>query len=313
MPTRVAAGQTRTIANKTSTRQVPYGGPRMAQRAVDLLFRVLRYHASENGRTLPQPPRKWQEELEREWGQIVGTAPIIAKPRHTQTQIALMLKGLRRADPRLGLLLELAAEVRLGQARRCTRKDLDLAPGAGILGYGVLTIPGTGKKKGTIVDLTAEQRETVKHVLENGYLRDFEVYFQATRLRNYPLFPTGRFKKGLATEKQLRPVTKDGLRGWFQEYEQRLGIPHVSGRGWYGVRRTASDLAEDSVKDARALNLLTGHRGSQTRRGYQDPEHDEVRRLAVEARTSIRKRVQPVPKRVPKRKKPVQVRKKKRP
>jgi hypothetical protein len=146
-----------------------------------------------------------------------------------------------------------------------------------------------------------------------GYLRDFEVYFQATRLRNYPLFPTGRFKKGLATEKQLRPVTKDGLRGWFQEYEQRLGIPHVSGRGWYGVRRTASDLAEDSVKDARALNLLTGHRGSQTRRGYQDPEHDEVRRLAVAARTSIRKSVQPVPKPVPTPKKLVQVRKRKRP
>lgn len=139
----------------------------MAQRAVDLLFRVLRYHASENGRTLPQPPRKWQEELEREWGQIVGTAPIIAKPRHTQTQIALMLKGLRRADPRLALLLELAAEARLGHARRCTRKDL--APGAGILGYGVLTIPGTGKKKGTIVELTAEQRETVRHVLETVF------------------------------------------------------------------------------------------------------------------------------------------------
>jgi hypothetical protein len=105
----------------------------------------------------------------------------------------------------------------------------------------------------------------------------------------------------------------DACANWFQEYEQRLGIPHVSGRGWYGVRRTASDLAEDSVKDARALNLLTGRRGSQTRRGYQDPEHDEVRRLAVEARTSIRKSVQPVPKRVPKRKKPVQVRKKQRP
>jgi hypothetical protein len=146
-----------------------------------------------------------------------------------------------------------------------------------------------------------------------GYLSDFEDWYRMGKVKDYPLFPKGRFREGVATIRQLSPITRDGLRGWFQDYEAKLGIPHVPGRGWYGVRRQAADLAETAVKDMRALNLLTGHSDERMRRAYQDRDNPEVRRLAVQARQSIRKSVQPVPKAAPKKKNPVQVRKRKKP
>ena len=126
-----------------------------------------------------------------------------------------------------------------------------------------------------------------------GYLSDFEDWYQMGKVKDYPLFPKGRFRDGVATVRQLSPITRDGLRGWFQDYEAKLGIAHVPGRGWYGVRRQAADLAETAVKDMRALNLLTGHSDERMRRAYQDRDNPEVRRLAVQARASIRKSVQP--------------------
>ena len=310
---RVAAGKTRTIKNKSTTRKIPWGGHRMAVRAVDLLFRVLKHHYSGKQTPPPRPPMKWVEKLDLEWQQLFKKSTDPATPRHSIADVAKMMSSLKKADVRLALLLELCAETRLGQARRSMRSNLDLNPGAGVLGHGVLRIQSAGKKKGTVIDLTEAQRKLVDTVMSKGYLQDFEWGFRTGRLKDYPLFPTGRFVKGVASQRQMRPVTRDGLRGWFQDYELKLGIPHVPGRGWYGVRRAASDLAENAVKDARALNLLTGHRGSEMRRGYQDQVSDEVRRLAVQARQAIRKSVQPVPKAAPKKKNPVQVRKRKKP
>lgn len=291
--TKVAAQERRVIQNRGSTRTIPWGGHRMAVRAVDLLFRTLRHYYSERRMPPPRPPEKWMEKMDVEWVQIVGSTPVVANPRHSAGEVAKMLSGLKDADPRLALLLELAAETRLGQARRCTRKDLDLAPGKGVLGHGELEIRGLGKKRGTVIDLTEEQRKLIDRTLKKGYLSAFEDWYQMGRIKDYPLFPKGRFRDGVATVRQLTPVTRDGLRGWFQNYESKLGIPHVTGRGWYGVRRQAADLAENTVSDARALNLLTGHSDERMRRAYQDRDNPEVRRLAVTARHSIRKSVQP--------------------
>ena len=289
----VAAGKTRRIRNRGSTRTIPWGGHRMAVRAVDLLFRMLRHYYSAKMLPPPRPQVKWQEKLDSEWIQIVGTAPVVANPRHSPGDVSKFLSNLKDADPRLALVLELAAETRLGQARRCTRKDLDLSQGAGVLGYGELTIPGLGKKRGTVIDLTKEQRNLIDRTMGIGYLSDFEDWYQMGKVKDYPLFPKGRFRDGVATVRQLSPITRDGLRGWFQDYEAKLGIAHVPGRGWYGVRRQAADLAETAVKDMRALNLLTGHSDERMRRAYQDRDNPEVRRLAVQARASIRKSVQP--------------------
>jgi hypothetical protein len=310
---KVAARKTRLIRNRGRTRAIPWGGHRMAVRAVDLLFRMLRHYYSEKMLPPPRPPFKWMERLDNDWADIVGKAPAVANPRHSQAEVAKMLAGLKDADPRLALLLELAAETRLGQARRCTRRDLNLASGVGVLGHGELTIEGSRKKKGTVIDITREQRQLIDRTLKEGYLRNFEDWYQMGRIKDYPLFPKGRFVKGIASERQLAPVTRDGLRGWFQDYESKLRIPHMPGRGWYGVRRQAADLAEDATTDTRALNLLTGHSDERMRRRYQDRDNPEVRRLAVETRLSIRKSVQSVPKVAPKKKNSVQVRRRKRP
>jgi hypothetical protein len=39
----------------------------------------------------------------------------------------------------------------------------------------------------------------------------------------------------------------------FHEVERLAGIEPVPGRGWYGVRRSATDFAEDVEKDERVL------------------------------------------------------------
>jgi hypothetical protein len=63
-----------------------------------------------------------------------------------------------------------------------------------------------------------------------------------------------------------RPLTRDAALGMFRELERIAGVISVHGRGWDGVRRVATDIAEDYEKDERVLNSLTGHRDSNTRR-----------------------------------------------
>jgi hypothetical protein len=67
------------------------------------------------------------------------------------------------------------------------------------------------------------------------------------------------------------------------------GIEPVKGRGWYGVRRTATDLAEDVEQDDRVLNSLTGHQDSATRRKfYQQRNRPEILISASNARMKLR-------------------------
>jgi hypothetical protein len=71
--------------------------------------------------------------------------------------------------------------------------------------------------------------------------------------------------------------------------ERLAGIEPVKGRGWYGVRRTATDLAEDVERDDRVLNSLTGHQDSATRRKfYQQRNRPEILISASNARVKLR-------------------------
>lgn len=219
--------------------------------------------------------------------------------------------------------MELGAEARLGQVARCMRSALVLEDGA--LGCGRLIIPGEDKKKGTEIDLTEQQHDLVVSILTTGYVRELEHYFSAGELEDYPLFPGARFRKDAFRVRIIegstpsdrcvlapKPVSEDGLRGWFQAFEKALNIPHVPGRGWYGIRRKAADMAENSITDARALNFVTGHADTKTRRGYQSVTR-EVRLLAVHARQAIRNRLEVVPELVPSAKDVVQDEQTKRP
>lgn len=76
----------------------------------------------------------------------------------------------------------------------------------------------------------------------------------------------------------------------FRELEQIADVPTIKGRGWYGVRRVASDEAEDVEHDERVLNSITGHRDSTTRRlVYQDRERPEVLKKAAITRAKVRR------------------------
>lgn len=57
-------------------------------------------------------------------------------------------------------------------------------------------------------------------------------------------------------------------------------------RGWFGIRRKASDVYEDYESDDRDQ---TGHRNSETRRNaYQEREREEIRAKSAETRRHVR-------------------------
>lgn len=85
------------------------------------------------------------------------------------------------------------------------------------------------------------------------------------------------------------PLTRDAALKMFHQLEEIAEVTSVKGRGWYGVRRIATDAAEDVQKDERVLNSITGHRDSSTRRlVYQDRERPEVLSLAAKTRSAVR-------------------------
>ena len=66
-------------------------------------------------------------------------------------------------------------------------------------------------------------------------------------------------------------------------------VDHVEGRGWYGLRRIAPDLAESATTDDRVKDRLGGWQDSETRKQlYQDRQTDELRAEAAKVRRALR-------------------------
>jgi hypothetical protein len=71
----------------------------------------------------------------------------------------------------------------------------------------------------------------------------------------------------------------------FELSHLNLGV----GRGWYGLRRIAADLAELATTDYRVKDRLGGSQDSETRKHiYQDRETDEIRARAASVRRQLR-------------------------
>lgn len=276
------------------------GGARQTEVTVDAMYSTANWLRDEERipMTAAIAPKRWRVRLYEDWEQIVGRVDEPDRPRHEADEMVLLFAKAHdpRVDPRFGLAFDLGGEQRLGQVLRCWRSDLDLTLVAldAILGgapgtLGMLRVKGRGKKKASPILLTASQRAATDAAL-SGYLSHFENAFRAGEVADYPLFPAGRFKEGkaklVATPKSL---SRDGARKMFKELEGIAGITHVPGRSWYGVRRTATDLAEDIMKDERVLNSITGHRDSATRRTYQDHERREILVRAAETREKVRR------------------------
>lgn len=109
------------------------------------LFRQLRQegHIPETA-ALPRP--RWKMKVREEWRIATGRTREVKRPRHSVDEVAAIFAALPQGDPRLRLLVELAAELRAGQAVRARRSDLHLTGGGFALGRFI--VRGAGKKLG---------------------------------------------------------------------------------------------------------------------------------------------------------------------
>lgn len=284
------------------------GGPSWTERCVVVLLQVSQWLAAEERITRAILIKKaWREQLRREWEQYTSSRITKSTPRHSEDEIRRMFAVLEHpdADPRVALVLQLGAEARLGQVRRLMRSDVDLSP-VGIFGLGRVVVHGSGKKMGVRRDLTPEERAAIDRALA-GYLRPLEEAYQDQLRADYPIFPAGRLRFDVAPSRVSRrkatvqpvkraklsvtntPIDKRTLNDQFHELERIAKVDSVPGRGWYGIRRRATDVYEDYEKDERVLNDQTGHKKSETRREvYQERERETIRARSAETRRRVR-------------------------
>jgi hypothetical protein len=227
------------------------------------------------------------------------------KPRHTPEEYRRIFAAVTdpHVDPRIAHAIELAAECRTGQVLTCTRRSLtlpDVPPDAydsapsGALGS--IDIPGKGKKHGERVMFTADQRRASDRA-RAGYLRHYEGAFLRGEIDDYLLFPGGHMgnaERGEWSPKRVcanaEPLSRDGARVAFQQLEAVAGVTHLPGRGWYGLRRIAADLADPVTTDDRVKDLMGGWTNSETRKQvYQDRRTDALRAQAADVRREIRR------------------------
>jgi hypothetical protein len=161
---------------------------------------------------------------------------------------------------------------------------------------GQIVIPGAGKKHGETVVLTPEQRRAVDDALA-GYLSKYEAAWRDGEIEDYYMFPGSRMRALDATGRRwirrvregVKPMSRDGARVAFKALEAIAKVEHIKGRGWYGLRRQAADMAETATTDDRVKDRLGGWQDSETRKSiYQDRETDALRAEAANVRRQLR-------------------------
>lgn len=294
------------LARRFKTKEL--GGPAWTERCVVVLIQVSQWLAAEERISRGLVMKKlWREQFHREWEQYTGTRISKSTPRHSAEEITRIFAALGHSDvdPRIALAIELGAEARLGQVARLMRSSVDLSP-IGAFQLGRLVVHGSGKKLGVVRDLTPEERGAIDRALE-GYLRDLEEAYQDGLRDDYPMFPAGRLRYDISPSRLPRrqhtstPVRRAKLSGsnapmndrtlndLFHALERAAKVTPIPGRGWYGIRRRATDVYEDYEKDERVLNDQTGHKKSETRREvYQEREREVIRAKSAETRRNVR-------------------------
>lgn len=255
-------------------------------------------------------PKSWKSECARYWqGKTKSVRPPEPfRPRYTLEEVQKILANTT-FDPRLELLAQLGCELRLGQVSRCQRSDLELppvdwsAPETIDTDYGCLTVHGSGKKGGTIVDLTRGQRKRVDDALAAGYLAPLEARRVAGELSDFALFPSGYmsgrvgFTRGKTIARTLsekinplKHVTPSWVRKNWRVAEKRAGIPHITSRCCYGARRQGRDVADVAGLSQSAVENFGGWQpGSDiANKVYRERTNRVGRREARSARALLR-------------------------
>jgi hypothetical protein len=257
------------------------------------------------------------ETWERETGRDLEMEAEEDEPRHTPEEAGRIYASLGdpRVDPRLALMLRIGGgDQRLGQVSETMRSRLDLRDGAGI-GYGVLRPRGRGRKRTSPIYLTAEERAAIDYEMQDGYLRELEAAYQRGELKDYPLFPGRRLSAGVPWSEEvkgqtirerlgyttaedpeaLQPMDKSRLEDYFKVLEDVAEVEHIEGRGWYGLKRRASDDYEEVAAgmdgvDRKTLNVAQGWDPNSTMRDsvYQAKERARILAIAAQIRTKAR-------------------------
>ena len=248
----------------------------------------------EEGRTPPDTVipggKEWIAEL-RAFCEAQRGAPLPPphQPRYTLEEFRRLLAVAPHIDERFGLMFVLGAELRSGQVARTRRSHVDTA-------HWELTIHGKGKKGGTTILLTPDQRAALMAAMETGYLSRMEARHRADGL-DYVLFPSELRPQRLAVDAPARfavpefqrTVGKGHVRDWVRAAEALAGISHVDGRAWYGARRQAVDGALDDGASAEMIENLGGWQDSRTPTStYRDRGRRKVRQDAMGSRARVR-------------------------
>ena len=246
-------------------------------------------------------PDGWKADLIAFWKGLTKTGrdPQPNRPRFEHDIALKILAVTWDVDPRFGLLMDLGAELRLGQVARCRRADLDLE-------HRTLRVIGAGRKGGTMIDLTDGQVSSAQRALD-GYLADRETAWQAES-KDYDLFPGGKLRRvyrvkapRVTTGKSSsRPVAGNTIRKWFREAEELVklddgsSLKHVNGRGAYGIRRIHVDVANKEGISRLGLRAAGGWSSTKIPDEiYSEQENRLGRAEAKKVRAIFRKEGQP--------------------
>jgi integrase len=301
-------------------------GWRSLLRAVSALYTVWDHLVERHGDAFPASPRpaRMKARLRADWEKVTGENTKLLqwqrkkKFRYDRPELEKLFPNLgavrtvtvtrgrkhRReveevralCDPRVRLVVEIGAELRPGQVLRAMRSMLDMEHGIGGYGLGRFhgSLVGTNGKPGQDVDLHPEMREHLEHVLTKGYLAELEAAYESGALADYPLFPGGKLVAGRIPLRRVekhptRHLSKSQAIAYWRVFESAVGVPHVEGRSFFGLRRGLTDVARDHASDGRVLNNLTGHTNDQTREDYYlDGKRDEDIAAAAVTRRAVR-------------------------
>ncbi len=275
------------------------GGPRATEILISDLYAVANWIKKDNEDILADNeavvPTKWRKEMENDWERITNEKITVRRERHTREEFDKIFANLygEGVDPRVSLLVELGAELRGGQVLQLRRSEIILDPDPeGHAPYGQFFVAGQGKKGGAHVVMTERQRSGLDKALE-GFLRECEGAYRAGAIEDYYVFPQRIRDCGTAKARgtdESRPFGRQQMLRDFHELERLSGVDVVEGRGWYGLRRLAADMANDIENDTRVLNAMGGWSpGSIIRENtYQDTKRLKLAAKGAAVREKMR-------------------------
>jgi len=218
---------------------------------------------------LPPARKVWKAAIKDHWKGKKREArdPEPQQLQHTVEDARAILKA-STFDPRFELLMWLGMDLTLGQVARARRSDLELPFGGH--SFGTLTVHSPvkdrdGKPRSQRVDLDAGQRMVIDRMLGvGGYLYAFEKQYPSGS--DYLLFPAGYMAGRVGRRRGKNPafvlspkasLTKPASGSWIRKSftlaEALAKVPHVSGRGAFGLRRGSE--SHPSVRSAQRQAL----------------------------------------------------------